>query len=54
MAKYGKPALIRAYLGRWRKETSAFFDNIRDDARDEEYRRIAPDHPTFRIIATDA
>ena len=54
LADDDKPALIRAYLKRWRKETGAFFDNIRDDAPDEEYRQIAPDHPTFRITATDA
>ncbi len=54
LADEDKPALIHAYLKRWRRETGAFFDNISDDAPDEEYRRIAPDHPTFRITTTDA
>ncbi|MGE5407592.1 MAG: nitroreductase/quinone reductase family protein [Syntrophothermus sp.] len=44
-----KPALLRAYLKRWKWEVGAFFDGVGPDASDEELRRIAPDHPAFRI-----
>jgi deazaflavin-dependent oxidoreductase (nitroreductase family) len=44
-----KPALLRAYLEKWKWEVGAFFDGVGPDATDEELRRIAPDHPAFRI-----
>lgn len=44
-----KPALLRAYLKRWKFEVGAFFGGVGPDASDEELRRIAPDHPVFRI-----
>ena len=44
-----KPALLRAYLEKWKWEVGAFFDGVGPDAPDEELRRIAPDHPVFRI-----
>jgi deazaflavin-dependent oxidoreductase (nitroreductase family) len=44
-----KPALLRAYLEKWKWEVGAFFDGLGPDASDEELRRIAPDHPAFRI-----
>jgi deazaflavin-dependent oxidoreductase (nitroreductase family) len=44
-----KPALLRAYLRRWKWEVGQFFAGVGPDARDEELRRIAPDHPVFRI-----
>jgi hypothetical protein len=44
-----KPALLRAYLEKWKWEVGAFFDGVGPDAPDEELRRIAPDHPAFRI-----
>ncbi len=44
-----KPALLRAYLERWKWEVGAFFDGVGPDSSDEELRRIAPDHPAFRI-----
>jgi len=46
-----KPALLRAYLKKWAWEVGAFFDGVGPDASDEELRRIAPDHPAFRISA---
>jgi deazaflavin-dependent oxidoreductase (nitroreductase family) len=46
-----KPPLLRAYLKRWRWEGGAFFGGVRPDSSDEELRRIAPDHPVFRIAA---
>jgi deazaflavin-dependent oxidoreductase (nitroreductase family) len=44
-----KPALLRAYLKKWKWEVGAFFGGVGPDAPDEELRRIAPDHPVFRI-----
>lgn len=44
-----KPALLRAYLEKWKWEVGAFFGGVGPDASDEELRRIAPDHPAFRI-----
>jgi deazaflavin-dependent oxidoreductase (nitroreductase family) len=44
-----KPALLRAYLKRWKWEVGAFFGGVGAESSDEELRRIAPDHPIFRI-----
>ncbi|HKT82722.1 MAG TPA: nitroreductase/quinone reductase family protein [Solirubrobacterales bacterium] len=44
-----KPALLRAYLKKWKWEVGAFFDGVGADAPESELRRIAPDHPVFRI-----
>jgi deazaflavin-dependent oxidoreductase (nitroreductase family) len=44
-----KPPLLRAYLKRWKFEVGAFFEGVGPDASDDELRRIAPDHPVFRI-----
>jgi deazaflavin-dependent oxidoreductase (nitroreductase family) len=44
-----KPALLRAYLRKWKWETGQFFGGVGADAPEEELRRIAPDHPVFRI-----
>jgi deazaflavin-dependent oxidoreductase (nitroreductase family) len=44
-----KPALLRAYLKRWRWETGVFFGGVGPTSPDEDLRRIAPDHPVFRI-----
>lgn len=46
-----KPALLRAYLAKWKWEVGAFFDGVGPDSPDEELRRIGPDHPAFRISA---
>ena len=43
-----KPPLLRDYLERWGGATAAYFDATKD-SQDEELRRIAPDHPVFRI-----
>jgi deazaflavin-dependent oxidoreductase (nitroreductase family) len=45
-----KPALLCAYLRRWRFEVGVFFQGVGPDASDVELRRIAPDHPVFRIV----
>jgi deazaflavin-dependent oxidoreductase (nitroreductase family) len=44
-----KPPILRAYLERWRWEVGAFFGGVGPEASDDELRRIAPDHPIFRI-----
>jgi deazaflavin-dependent oxidoreductase (nitroreductase family) len=44
-----RPPLLRAYLTKWKWEVGAFFDGVGPDSSDEELRRIAPDHPAFRI-----
>ncbi len=46
-----KPALLRAYLKKWKWEVGAFFDGVGADSSEEELRRIAPDHPAFHISA---
>ena len=42
---------LRAYLKHRRWEVGAFFGGVRPDSPDEDLRRIAPDHPVFRIAA---
>jgi deazaflavin-dependent oxidoreductase (nitroreductase family) len=44
-----KPAILRAYLEKWKWEVGAFFGGVGPDSPEEELRRIAPDHPIFRI-----
>lgn len=44
-----KSPLLRAYLEKWKWEVGAFFDGVGADSSDDELRRIAPDHPVFRI-----
>jgi deazaflavin-dependent oxidoreductase (nitroreductase family) len=44
-----RPELLRAYLVKWKWEVGAFFGGVGPDSSDEELRRIAPDHPAFRI-----
>ena len=44
-----KPAILRAYLRRWKAEVGVFFGGVNADSSENELRRIAPDHPVFRI-----
>jgi deazaflavin-dependent oxidoreductase (nitroreductase family) len=46
-----KAPLLRAYLEKWKWEAGAFFGGVGPDSPDAELRRIAPDHPVFRISA---
>ncbi|MBV9121711.1 MAG: nitroreductase family deazaflavin-dependent oxidoreductase [Chloroflexi bacterium] len=46
-----KPPILRAYLKRWKAEVGVFFGGVSASSSDEELRRIAPDHPVFRIGA---
>ncbi|MFG3281021.1 nitroreductase family deazaflavin-dependent oxidoreductase [Streptomyces sp. NPDC048111] len=47
-----KPALLRAYLKRWKAEVGVFFNGVGPDSSEAELRRVAPDHPVFRITTT--
>ena len=44
-----KPPILRAYLKRWKWESGQFFEGLGGDASDDELRRIAPNHPVFRV-----
>jgi hypothetical protein len=44
-----KVPILRAYLKRWKFEVGMFFQGVGPDSSDDEIRRIAPDHPVFRI-----
>jgi deazaflavin-dependent oxidoreductase (nitroreductase family) len=44
-----KPAILRAYLKRWRWETGVFFDGVTAKAPEERLREMAPGYPIFRI-----
>ena len=42
--------VIRAYLKLWKFETGKWFDGVTHESPDEDVRRIAPDHPAFRLL----
>jgi deazaflavin-dependent oxidoreductase (nitroreductase family) len=44
-----KPAVLRAYLRRWKFEVGVFFDGVDASASDATMREIAPGYPIFRI-----
>jgi len=44
-----KPAILRAYLRRWKFEVGVFFDGVDAKAPEEKLREIAPGYPVFRI-----
>ena len=44
-----KEPILRAYLKRWKWEVGVFFGGVGPDSPSEELRRIAHDHPIFRI-----
>ena len=44
-----KPEILRAYLNKWKWEVGQFFEGVGPDASEEEIKRIAPNHPIFRI-----
>jgi F420H(2)-dependent quinone reductase len=44
-----KIPLLREYLGRWKFEVGMFFAGVSANSSDEDLRRIAPDHPVFRV-----
>ncbi|MBO0806047.1 MAG: nitroreductase family deazaflavin-dependent oxidoreductase [Nocardiopsaceae bacterium] len=44
-----KPAILRAYLKKWKFEVGVFFDGVDAKAPEETLRAIAPGYPVFRI-----
>lgn len=44
-----KLPIVRDYLRRWKFEVGVFFDGVGPDSPESELRRIAPDHPVFRV-----
>lgn len=48
-----KAPILRAYLKRWKAEAGLFFDGVGPRSPEEEVRRIAPDHPVFRIVTAN-
>ena len=46
-----KPSILRAYLKRWKAEVGVFFDGVSAKSSEDDLRRIAPNHPIFRIEA---
>src|SRR5206468_3256833 len=42
--------ILRAYLKRWRWEVGQFFEGVGPEAAEDDLRRIAPNHPIFRIL----
>jgi len=51
VADEDKPAVLRAYLKRWKAEVGAFFGGVGAESSEEDLRRIAPEHPVFHIDA---
>src|SRR6266566_1109873 len=49
-----KPAVLRAYLRRWKFEVGVFFDGVDARASDEQLMAIAPGYPGFRIRTAPA
>jgi deazaflavin-dependent oxidoreductase (nitroreductase family) len=52
LADEEKPPLLRAYLKKWKFEVGVFFGGVGPDSSEDELRRIAPDHPVFRLTIT--
>jgi len=44
-----RPAVLRAYLKKWKFEVGMFFQGVGPEAPDDKILAIAPDHPVFRI-----
>jgi len=49
LADDDKPPVLRAYLKRWKAEVGMFFGGVSATSSDDDLRRIAPDHPVFRL-----
>jgi deazaflavin-dependent oxidoreductase (nitroreductase family) len=43
--------ILRPYLKRWKMEVGQFFEGVSASSPEEDVRRIAPNHPVFRIQA---
>src|SRR6201992_3712255 len=46
-----KPAILRAYLKRWKAEVGVFFGGVGPDSPQDELRRVAPHPPGFKVDA---
>jgi hypothetical protein len=46
-----KIPILRAYLKRWKAAGGIFFSGVSAESPEGELRRIAPDHPVFRVEA---
>jgi deazaflavin-dependent oxidoreductase (nitroreductase family) len=44
-----KPAVLRAYLRRWKFEVGVFFDGVDASSSEATLREIAPGYPIFRV-----
>jgi len=44
-----KPEILRTYLRRWKAEVGVFFEGVGAASSEEDLRRIAPNHPIFRV-----
>ena len=49
VADDAKPAILRAYLRKWKFEVGVFFDGVDAKAPEDKLREIAPGYPIFRI-----
>jgi hypothetical protein len=49
VADEDKPAVLRAYLKRWKAEVGAFFGGVGAESSEEDLRRIGREHPVFHI-----
>jgi hypothetical protein len=49
IAEDQKVPILRDYLRRWKFEVGMFFGGVDGSAPDAELRRIAPDHPVFKL-----
>lgn len=54
LADADKPAVLRAYLKRWKAEVGVFFGGVGATASDAELLRIAPKHPVFRLAFAES
>lgn len=46
-----KVEILRAYLTRWKAEVGVFFDGVSGKSSDGELRKIAPNHPVFKVLS---
>ena len=42
-----KSPVLRAYLRKWKMEVGVFFDGVTADSEENDFQRIAPNHPVF-------
>lgn len=52
LADEEKPPLLRAYLKKWKLEVGVFFSGVGPESSEDDLRRIAPDHPVFKLTSS--